>query len=87
MNLDRKTLIICFVCLCVGWWSAGGSKPDKPEPLDNRPILRWIAKTARTLLWVSLFVEPPPAPEPADNHLAHARTADGQPIVDHGKGW
>jgi hypothetical protein len=87
MNLDRKTLIVCFVCLCVGWWSAGGSKPDKPEPLDNRPILRWIAKTARTLLWVSLFVEPPPAPEPADNHLAHARTADGQPIVDHGKGW
>jgi hypothetical protein len=84
MNLDRKTLIVCFVCLCVGWWSAGGSKPDKPQPLDNRPILRWIAKTARTLLWVSLFVEPPPAPEPQPEHIA---TKDGQPLLDHGRGW
>lgn len=83
MTIDRKTLIIALVCVAIGWWTAGTAE-EKPEPLENRPILRWIAKTARTLLWVSLFVEPPPAPEPPQ-HLAHKD--DGTQRINHRQGW
>lgn len=84
MNLDRKTLLICAVCLCVGWYTAGGSKPAVPTPLDDRPVLRWIARAAKTLLWVSLVAEEPPQPEPS---LSDVAIQDGQPIVNHGRGW
>lgn len=83
MTIDRKTLIIALVCIAIGWWTAG-TPHDKPEPLANRPVLRWIAKTAKTLLWVSLFVEPPPAPEPPQ-HLAHID--DGTQRINHRQGW
>jgi hypothetical protein len=86
MNLDRKTLMVALVAFVVGSYAAGGSGDDNtPEPLENRPVLRWIAKTAKTLLWVSLFVEPPPQPQ---HYVVHAKTdAEGNPTLNHGQGW
>ncbi len=85
MNLDRKTLMIAIVAFVVGTYSAGGGDDAKPEPLANRPVLRWIAKTAKTLLWVSLFVEPPPKEQ---HYVVHSKTdKDGTPMLDHGAGW
>ena len=85
MTLDRKTLMIAIVAFVVGTYSAGSSDDAKPEPLASRPVLRWIAKTAKTLLWVSLFVEPPPKEQ---HYVVHSKTdKDGTPMLDHGAGW
>lgn len=87
MNLDRKTLILCVACLLIGSWCSSTSDTvpgpfgPRPKPLDDRPVLKWVARAARGLLWISLMTEPPPTqPEPV--HLAHG---DGQ--IDFGRGW
>ena len=85
MTLDRKTLIVALVAFVIGMYASGGGDDAKPEPLSNRPVLRWIAKTAKTLLWVSLFVEPPPAEQ---HYVVHAKVdQDGNEMLNHGRGW
>ena len=51
-------------------------------------MLRWIAKAARTLLWVSLLAEKPPA-EPQPDHQVRAVHIgdDGYPVIHNGRGW
>lgn len=81
MNLDRRTIVICVVCLWLGSWCSSSSAPDiRPRPLDDRPILRWVARAAKTLLWVSLMAEEPPQPEA--HHLAK-HTGE----INFGEGW
>lgn len=83
--LKRFHLVaLCLVCMAAGWWlSSSDSSPINPEP--RRPVARLIAKLAKTFLWVAVFAEP--APEPPVQ-LVHARIgADGQPLLDHGRGW
>lgn len=83
MKVDSKMLMLCLACLIGGWWMAGESS-SRVKP--DRPVLRWIGKTARTLLWFSLFVEQQPPQEP--QKFAHARVdADGVPLLDHSRGW
>jgi hypothetical protein len=87
MKLDRNTLLVLVACAALGYWLA--SSPDrKPQPLEDRPVLRWIVKTAKTLLWVAVFVEPAP-PEPDARHIVKAPAIgdDGYAVIDHGKGW
>lgn len=87
MKFDRNTTLVLVTCVAIGYWLAG--PPDKPvTPLADRPVLRWIVKTAKTLLWVAVFVEPPP-PEAEARHLVKAPAIgdDGYTVVDHGKGW
>lgn len=84
MKLDRNTVLICIVCLWLGSWSSSSSAPDaRPKPLDDRPVLRWIARAARTLLWVSLVAEEPPKPQPEPQHVA----GRGDDHLDFGRGW
>ena len=84
MNLNRNTLLVIVAAFALGWWfSAPASVP--PNPLEDRPVLRWIAKTAKTLLWVAVFVEPAP-PEQNPEIRAHVGE-DGYVKVDHGRGW
>lgn len=90
MRIDRKTIIACVLCVFFWNWATTGGRDDdtRPRPLDDRPVLRWIAKAARTLLWISLAAEGPPKPETQRVDLVHARTGDdGQPMLDHGRGW
>lgn len=83
MKVDTKMLLLCLACVIAGWWMAGESSSQIER---ERPVLRWIGKTARTLLWVSLFAEPAPADDSAK--LVHARVdADGVPVLDHARGW
>lgn len=82
MILDRKTILICVVCLWLGSYCSSSSAPDvTPQPLNNRPILRWVARAAKTLLWVSLAAEGPPKPE-AQQLATHAT---GE--INFGEGW
>lgn len=84
IRISAKHLaIVCLVCLAAGWWL---SPSRDPEPQPSRPVLRWIAKAAKNALWFMLIAEPPPADQKA--YVVHARVGeDGQPLLDHGRGW
>jgi hypothetical protein len=83
----KRLALICLACVVAGWWlSSSPSSPLVPAPQRERPVLRWIAKAAKNMLWLALLAEPPP--EAADTRLGHARLgSDGQPLLDHARGW
>lgn len=82
MKIDAKIVVLCVACLVGGWWLSGKtSSPTVPE----RPVLKFLARAAKAMLWLSLIAEQPPAEQPT---YAHARVgADGQPMLDHSRGW
>jgi hypothetical protein len=50
-------------------------------------VLRWIARAAKTALWIMIFAEGPPA---QDRPLVHAHGdvgEDGYATIQHGRGW
>jgi hypothetical protein len=90
MKLDRNTLAIVAVGFAIGWWWASSPNTPKPfTPAHDRPVLRFIAKAAKTFLWVAMFAEKSPQPVEAErHHVVQARVGDdGYPLVDHGRGW
>lgn len=77
---QRQLAAAVLIALAVGWWV--GSPPSKPDP--DRPVLKWIAKVAKNLLWVAVFLEEPP------DEIRTVRSEigdDGYVQVDHGRGW
>jgi hypothetical protein len=83
MTLNRNTVLMLVAALALGWWM--GQPARKPQPLEDRPVLRWIAKAAKTFLWVAVFVEEPPAEQPVQVQAVVGD--DGYVKVDHGRGW
>jgi hypothetical protein len=86
MIVDRRLVLAAVACLAIGWWF-GGQSANPFAPQADRPVLRWIAKAAKGLLWIALVAEKPP--QHNDRHLVHARPVgeDGYQMVDHGQGW
>lgn len=86
MKLDRNLLLVAILCLAVGYWWASPSRPS-PLPTD-RPFLRFVAKVAKTFLWVAVFAEQPPQGD-VDMQSLHAHHVDehGILMVNHGRGW
>ena len=91
MNIDKR-LIYAFVAgLAVAYWMhSGGSAPvpspfnPMPSPQHDRPVLRMIARAAKTALWFMLIAEP--APE--QRQMAqHAVGDDGFPVIDHARAF
>lgn len=80
MTFDRNTRLTLALVFAAGWTaSALCTPPAKPD----RPVMRWIAKAAKNLLWVAVFVEPAP-PEP-EHRVVHARVdGDGVRLLDNG---
>jgi hypothetical protein len=85
--MDRRLLTAVVVALVVGYWLAS-SHDITPKPAD-RPVVRWIARAARSLLWVALLAEKPPEEPQPDHHVARAAAIgdDGYPIIHNGRGW
>jgi hypothetical protein len=81
MKLDRNTLLVLVVVFAAGWWTSSRPAPG-PGPQD-RPVLRWIAKAAKNLLWVAVFVEPAP-PEPPAAVVKSRVDRDGFQILENG---
>jgi|LakMenEpi03Aug12_release.lakeMendotaPanAssembly.Ray.scaffolds.fasta_scaffold164825_2 hypothetical protein len=82
---DVRLLVIAGILgVAVGWWAATSpASPVKPAP--ERPVLRFLAKLAKTGLWVMMFAEQPPAEQ---HYVVHARVDEnGHRVLDHGKGW
>lgn len=90
MKIDRNTLLVLAVGMAVGWYVF--SAPAKPGPVvpDNgRPVLSFLAKVARTALWVMIFADGPP-PAEHDARMAHDHDQvgrDGFATINHGRGW
>lgn len=84
MKIDRPTLIALVAAVALGYWIAGTAQPQPPRP--DRPVLTWIARAAKSLLWVAVFAEPPRAAQPDSRLVQHAIGADGYPVVDHARG-
>lgn len=84
--MDRKTLIVVAVALALGYMLAG--RQESPRPTD-RPVVRWIARAAKNLLWVALLAEEPPKGPQPDHHVARAERIgdDGYPLIDNARGW
>lgn len=82
---QRNTSILIVVALLAGWW-VGSANRRPPGPLEDRPVARWIARTAKQLLWIAVFVEPPP-PAHEPQSVRSEIGADGYVKVDHGRGW
>lgn len=92
---DRKVILALVIGFAACWFVGNGCAIQPKEPLANRPVIRWIAKAAKSLLWVAVFVEPAPPVETAEHaRLMHHGAddhvevgADGFPMVKHARGW
>lgn len=87
MKLDRNTALVLIACVALGYYIA--SPPSQPVgPLADRPVLRWIAKAAKQMLWIAVFVDPAP-PEPQSRQMVKAPAIgdDGYAVINHGHGW
>lgn len=88
MKLDRNTILVLAAAVALGYWLAGDRAPA-PRPPD-RPVLSWVARTAKNLLWLAAFADPPPPDHQGHEHRIVQSPAigdDGYPIIDHARGF
>lgn len=90
MKLDKRMVLVAVAAFAIAFFVAqkpGGSPipnpfvPAKPE----RPFLKFVARVAKTFLWVAVFAEPKPA---APQYRDQASIgADGVQCLNHAEGW
>lgn len=87
MQFDRKTLFVIVVAVGFGYWLATSSSSPVGPPANDRPVLRFLARAAKTFLWVALAAEQPPTEDP-NSYIVHTRIGeDGAPMINHARGW
>lgn len=88
MKLDKRMVLVAAAVLAFAWFAAhnnnGGIIPNPFVPQrPDRPVLKFIARVAKTVLWVAVFAEPRPAAH--GHHVVQARLVDGgREYLDHG---
>lgn len=83
MKSGRTIVIVALIALVIGMMVSSEARPA-PEP-PNRPVLSWIARAAKSLLWIAVFAEPP-RNEVMVHHQAIAGE-DGYIQVEHCEAW
>lgn len=83
---NKQLAILCLVCMTAGWWlSSSPASPINPQPVPDRPVLRWIARAAKNFLWIALIAE-----EPAQQRECLVQQQigdDGYPVLQHGRSF
>jgi len=91
MKFDKRLVLVALAALAVGFFVAQNQRDSIiPNPFvpakPDRPVLRFIAKVAKTVLWVAVFAEPKPPMQP--DYRDHAAIGpDGHQVLNHGEGW
>lgn len=74
--MNRWTVVLALiVAFMLGGWIG-----DEARPQPERPVLKFLARVARTGLWLMVLGESPqPQPQytrtiPDDDHIDHARS-------------
>jgi hypothetical protein len=81
LSIDRRIVALCLALFVGGWLlgqNAGGTMPWTPA--RDRPVLSFLARVAKTGLWL-LVVEPVP-----DDLPEYASVVDHNNI-NHREGW
>lgn len=89
MKFDRKMVAVAAAAFAIAWFVArsdgGIPNPFAPEAA-GRPVLRFVAKVAKTFLWVAVFAEP--KPETTHHHYVQSVVGpDGSELLDHAEGF
>lgn len=92
MNIDKRLVYAFIAGLAFAWWMGSGSGPaptpfnPMPSPQNDRPVLRLIAKAAKTALWFMLIAEP--APQHGERQIVQTVIGDdGFPTIDHARAF
>lgn len=85
---NRLLALVLLAGIVAGWWlSSSSSSPLGPSGPPDRPVLRWVMKAAKNLLWLAIIAEGPPA-EQVEPQLVRARVgSDGFRQLEHRGGW
>lgn len=87
MRVDRNTMIVVVLALAVGYWMASSSSSPLGPPAKDRPVLRFLARAAKSFLWIALVAEQSPEPI-QETYIVHAPMGpDGAPTLNHARGW
>lgn len=73
----KQAIWIGVALLGLYWWN-GGIQPKAPA---DRPILRWVASIAKSVMWIAIFADQPPA---IDRDIQSA-AGDGYTRINHGR--
>ena len=87
VTLDRSTVFAVLAVLAIWWWASSSTPAPRPwAPQKERPVITWVIRTAKSLLWLAAFAERPPA-APEQAAVQQRIGDDGFPLVDHSRGW
>jgi hypothetical protein len=90
MNIDRRLVYAFIAGIALAWWINSGAAPTPSPfhpfgpPAPQRPVMQFLARIAKTFLWVALVAEAPPT---APAGIVHGRIYDGHPTIDHGRAF
>ena len=87
MQFDRKTVFVIFVAMACGYWLATSPSSPVGPAVKDRPVLRFLARAAKTFMWVALVAEQPPTEDAEASYVVHAKVGeDGAPMINHARG-
>lgn len=84
VTVSKNSLIVaCLLCVIAGWNLHGSYAP---QPNTDRPVLRALAKLAKTALWFAAFAEPAPADQNVEVQSVLV-DENGYAHLNHARGW
>lgn len=89
MKIDKRLVLVAVGAFLLAWFMAhsdnGIPNPFAPQK-PKRPVLAFLAKVAKSALWLTVFAEQRPDPQP--QHVVQATVGpDGHMLIDHTEGF
>lgn len=93
MKIDKNIVLAAVAAFALAWFMchSDGTIPNPFVPQrPKRPFLQFLAKAAKTALWVVAFAEPKPTDLSANHshHIVRATVGpDGVEMLDHSEAF